>query len=97
MESVLNNDDNCSRMISIINAGALVYIAGIADNLHQAIAIYHVDRTIDLIKENGCKAGIVLNPATARGDLGVEIGIEQLPAVQDKLIRKAISYDKIIH
>jgi ribulose-phosphate 3-epimerase len=24
----------------------------------------HVDRTIDLIKENGCKAGIVLNPAT---------------------------------
>ena len=26
-------------MISIINAGALVYIAGIADNLHQAIAI----------------------------------------------------------
>lgn len=32
----------------------------------------------------------------ARGDLGVEIGIEQLPAVQDKLIRKAISYDKII-
>lgn len=39
MESVLNNDDNCSRMISIINAGALVYIAGIADNLHQAIAI----------------------------------------------------------
>ena len=31
----------------------------------------------------------------ARGDLGVEIGIEQLPAVQDMLIRKAISYDKI--
>jgi len=25
----------------------------------------HVDRTIDLIKENGCKAGIVLNPATS--------------------------------
>lgn len=32
----------------------------------------------------------------ARGDLGVEIGIEQLPAVQDKLIRKAISFDKIV-
>jgi len=24
----------------------------------------HVDRTISLIKENGCKAGLVLNPAT---------------------------------
>src|SRR6185295_16271759 len=24
----------------------------------------HVDRTIGLIKENGCKAGLVLNPAT---------------------------------
>lgn len=24
----------------------------------------HVDRTIDLIKEHGCKAGLVLNPAT---------------------------------
>ncbi len=32
----------------------------------------------------------------ARGDLGVEIGIEQLPAVQDILIRKAISYDKLV-
>ena len=32
----------------------------------------------------------------ARGHLGVEIGIEQLPAVQDKLIRKAISFDKIV-
>jgi len=32
----------------------------------------------------------------ARGDLGVEIGIEQLPAVQDRLIRKAISYDKLV-
>ena len=32
----------------------------------------------------------------ARGDLGVEIGIEQLPAVQDMLIRKAISHDKIV-
>ena len=31
----------------------------------------------------------------ARGDLGVEIGIEQLPAVQDRLIRKSIAFDKI--
>ncbi len=31
----------------------------------------------------------------ARGDLGVEIGIEQLPAAQKFLIRKAISADKI--
>jgi ribulose-phosphate 3-epimerase len=27
-------------------------------------ASHHVDRTIGLIKENGCKAGLVLNPAT---------------------------------
>ena len=27
-------------------------------------ATAHVDRTIDLIKEQGCKAGLVLNPAT---------------------------------
>ena len=27
-------------------------------------ATQHVDRTISLIKENGCKAGLVLNPAT---------------------------------
>jgi len=26
----------------------------------------HVDRTISLIKDNGCKAGLVLNPATPR-------------------------------
>ena len=32
----------------------------------------------------------------ARGDLGVEIGIEQLPAVQDDIIRKSISLDKIV-
>ena len=32
----------------------------------------------------------------ARGDLGVEIGIEQLPATQKLLIRKAISFDKIV-
>ena len=32
----------------------------------------------------------------ARGDLGVEIGIEQLPATQKFLIRKAISFDKIV-
>src|SRR3954466_15331913 len=29
----------------------------------------HVDRTIALIKENGCKAGLVLNPATPRSYL----------------------------
>ena len=32
----------------------------------------------------------------ARGDLGVEIGIEQLPATQKFLIRKAISFDKLV-
>src|SRR5881394_122309 len=29
----------------------------------------HVDRTISLIKEQGCKAGLVLNPATPLGYL----------------------------
>ncbi len=32
----------------------------------------------------------------ARGDLGVEIGIEQLPSAQKDLIRKAITFDKIV-
>ena len=29
----------------------------------------HLDRTINLIKENGCKPGVVLNPATSIGCL----------------------------
>ena len=32
----------------------------------------------------------------ARGDLGVEIGIELLPAVQDELIAKAMDHDKLV-
>ncbi|MEC9206254.1 MAG: pyruvate kinase [Pseudomonadota bacterium] len=32
----------------------------------------------------------------ARGDLGVEIGIELLPAVQDELISKAMDHDKLV-
>ncbi|MAQ72917.1 MAG: pyruvate kinase [Gammaproteobacteria bacterium] len=32
----------------------------------------------------------------ARGDLGVEIGIELLPAVQDELIGKAMDHDKLV-
>ncbi len=36
----------------------------------------HVDRTLSLIKEHGCKAGLVLNPATS---------IEWLDHVMDKL------------
>ena len=32
----------------------------------------------------------------ARGDLGMEIGIELLPAVQDELIGKAMDYDKLV-
>ena len=36
----------------------------------------HVDRTLSLIKEHGCKAGLVLNPATS---------LEQLRYVMDKL------------
>lgn len=36
----------------------------------------HVDRTLSLIREQGCKAGLVLNPAT---------GLEYLKYVMDKL------------
>ena len=36
----------------------------------------HVDRTLQLIKEHGCKAGLVLNPATS---------VEWLDHVMDKL------------
>ena len=32
----------------------------------------------------------------ARGDLGVELGIEVLPAVQDELIGKAMDHDKLV-
>src|SRR3954469_12732447 len=39
----------------------------------------HVDRTIALIKENGCKAGLVLNPATSLGCL--EYTLEKLDLV----------------
>ena len=34
----------------------------------------HVDRTLQLIKENGCKAGLVLNPATSVALLGHVMG-----------------------
>jgi ribulose-phosphate 3-epimerase len=39
----------------------------------------HIDRTINLIKENGCKAGMVFNPATPLSYL--EHTIEQLDMV----------------
>ena len=45
---------------------------------------------IDSILENS--DGILI----ARGDLGVEIGIELLPAVQDELIAKAMDHDKLV-
>ena len=39
-------------------------------------ASQHVDRSLQLIKDHGCKAGLVLNPATS---------LEQLTHVMDKL------------
>jgi ribulose-phosphate 3-epimerase len=39
----------------------------------------HVDRTINLIKENGCQAGLVLNPTTPLGIL--DWALEQLDMV----------------
>src|SRR3954452_21497764 len=38
--------------------------AGVSIISFHPEASEHVDRTISLIKENGCKAGLVLNPAT---------------------------------
>ncbi|MDX2417699.1 MAG: ribulose-phosphate 3-epimerase [Xanthomonadales bacterium] len=37
-------------------------------------ASIHVDRTINLIKENGCKAGLVFNPTTPLGNLDWTLG-----------------------
>jgi len=42
-------------------------------------ASIHVDRSINLIKENGCKAGLVLNPTTPLGVL--DWALEQLDLV----------------
>ncbi len=42
-------------------------------------ASIHVDRSINLIKENGCKAGLVLNPTTSLGVL--DWALEQLDLV----------------
>jgi len=42
-------------------------------------ASIHVDRTINLIKENGCQAGLVLNPTTPLGVL--DWALEQLDMV----------------
>ena len=37
-------------------------------------ASIHVDRTINLIKENGCEAGLVFNPTTPLGSLDWTLG-----------------------
>ena len=39
MQNVLNNTSHSSKAISVINAGALIYISGITDNLNEAIAL----------------------------------------------------------
>ena len=39
MQNVLNNNDHSSKAISVINAGALVYISGVTDNLNEAITL----------------------------------------------------------
>ena len=58
---------------------------GIIAKIERAEAISKIDEIAE------ASDGILV----ARGDLGVEIGVEQLPAVQDKLIRKSISVEKI--
>jgi len=42
----------------------------------------HVDRTLQLIKEHGCKAGLVLNPATS---------VEWLDHVMDKILLMSVN------
>ena len=39
MQNVLNNTNHNSRTISVINAGALVYVSGITDSLNEAITL----------------------------------------------------------
>ncbi len=58
---------------------------GIIAKIERAEAISKIDEIAE------ASDGILV----ARGDLGVEIGVEQLPAVQDKIIRKSISFEKI--
>jgi len=59
---------------------------GVIAKIERAEALLKIDEIAD------ASDGILV----ARGDLGVEIGIEQLPAVQDRLIRKSIALDKIV-
>ena len=42
---------------------------GITSTIDVHLMVKPVDRTINLIKENGCKPGVVLNPATSIGCL----------------------------
>ena len=59
---------------------------GIIAKIERAEALKKIDQIASV------SDGILV----ARGDLGVEIGIEQLPAVQDEIIKKSISLDKIV-
>ena len=52
-------------MVTPVDALALAFIEAGADHVSfHPDASTHVDRTIQLIQGKGCKAGIVLNPAT---------------------------------
>jgi len=59
---------------------------GVIAKIERAEALLKIDEIAD------ASDGILV----ARGDLGVEIGIEQLPAVQDRLIRKSIALIKLL-
>ena len=53
------NDQACDRIIPDFAEAGADYIT-----FHPE-ASEHIDRTINLIKQSGCKPGIVLNPATS--------------------------------
>jgi len=59
---------------------------GIIAKIERSEALENIDSILDH------SDGILI----ARGDLGVELGIEVLPAIQDELIGKAMDHDKLV-
>ena len=80
--SFVKNDSDIREVKKIVGKKPL----GIIAKIERSEALENID-AISKISD-----GLLV----ARGDLGVEIGIEQLPAVQEMLVSKAISYNKIV-
>ena len=80
--SFVKNDSDIREVKKIVGKKPL----GIIAKIERSEALENIDAIAKI------SDGLLV----ARGDLGVEIGIEQLPAVQEMLVSKAISYNKIV-